>query len=67
MLIASSIAILIVPEHDIWDNIKNWKHIIGISIAFLSAAIFAFLIYIRIRKRNDKIKQDIDKGEYEKI
>lgn len=33
MLIASPIAILIIPEKELWINIKNWKHILGILAA----------------------------------
>ena len=44
MLLASPIAILVVPETELWGNLKDWPHIIGVIGAATLGAGFGYTI-----------------------
>ena len=59
MLLTSVVAIYFVPERIIWDELKDWKHILGIIVAAIIAASSALFIGMRVRRTKLKNTQSL--------
>ncbi|MCK5866988.1 MAG: DUF368 domain-containing protein [Mycoplasmataceae bacterium] len=56
MLLASPIVLLIIPNHDLWGTIGDWQHIVGVIVASILGASFAFSINFYTKKTYNKTR-----------
>ena len=54
MLLASIAAVLLVPERGIWNNLNDWRHILGVCSALILGSITAVSIQFIIKRSHLK-------------
>lgn len=56
MLVSSIVAVFLVPEKAVWDELYNWRHILGVIAAACSAIAVGLTIHYVVNRKHKKIR-----------